>query len=433
MTTTVYHLKGGRIIDPANGRDETGELWLAGGKVRTDKPAGKSAGKVETIDARGKIVAPGLIDMHVHLREPGREDEETIASGTRAAAAGGFTSIGVMPNTTPTIDTQSGVKFILSRAQTDAVVNLYPYAAITRERKGADLTEFGDLLQAGAIGFTDECHSVMNNLIMHRALDYARGFDTLILDHCEDADLADNGVIRAGELATRLGLKAWPPVAESIQVARDIDLAEFCGGRVHILHVSSQASLNFIRNAKKRGVKVSAEATPHHLTLTVDALAGYDTNFRVSPPLGAEEDRRALIEALLDGTIDAITSDHEPHTDIEKDAMFNDAPAGVIGMETAFAVLNTELAIPGHVPMALLIEKLTSAPARLLGLGKGTLTDGADADVVVLDPEAVWTVDPDRFQSRSHNCPWNGRTLTGRPMMTFVAGEPVWRDGEILK
>jgi dihydroorotase len=425
----VYHLKGGRIIDPANGRDETADLWLAGGKVHTQKPAARPD---ETIDLKGRIVVPGLIDIHVHLREPGREDEETIASGTRAAAAGGFTSICAMPDSDPTIDTQSGVKFILSRAQTDAVVNVFPYAAITRGRGGKELTEFGDLLHAGAIGFSDEGCSVMNNLIMHRALDYARGFDALILDHCEDMDLAERGVIRAGELATRLGLKGWAPVAESIQVVRDIDLAEYTGGRVHILHVSSPASLNFIRQAKKRGVKVTTEATPHHLTLTVDALADYDTNFRVSPPLGTESDRQALIEALLDGTIDILTSDHEPHTDIEKDSMFNDAPAGVIGLETAFAVLHADLVLTGRVPLPLLIEKMTINPARLLALGKGTLSDGADGDVVVIDPALEWTVDPAAFQSRSHNCPWNGRALTGRPALTFVAGKPVWRDGAIL-
>jgi dihydroorotase len=429
MTTPVYMLKGGRVVDPANGRDETADLWLAGGKVLARDPG---VTPDEVIDAGGKLVLPGLVDMHVHLREPGREDEETIASGTRAAAAGGFTSVCAMPNTAPVIDAQAGVKFILSRAQSDAVVNVFPYAALTRERKGAELTEFGDLLEAGAIGFTDEGRSIMNNLVMHRALAYARSFDALILDHCEDVNLAEHGVARFGELATRLGLPGWPSVAESIQVARDVDLAEFTGGRVHILHVSSRASVGFIRQAQSRGVKVSAEVTPHHLTLTVDALADYDTNYLVSPPLGTEDDRQALVEGLLDGTIDVITSDHEPHTNIEKDEMFNDAPAGVIGMETAFSAIYGGLVATGQVPLGRLVEAMTINPSRLLDLGKGTLSDGADADVTVVDPELQWTVDPSRFYSKSRNCPWNGQTLTGRPVMTFVGGRLACRDGRML-
>lgn len=425
----TYLLKGGRIVDPANRRDEVADLWLVRGKIALRDPG---VTPDEVIDVSGKVVAPGFVDMHVHLREPGREDEETIASGTRAAAAGGFTSVCAMPDTDPPIDSQAGVKFILSRAQTDAVVNVYPYATITRGRAGVDLTEFGDLLQAGAIGFTDEDHPVGNNLLMHRALDYAHGFDALILDHCEDESLAEGGVIRWGELATRLGLRGWPPVAESIKVARNVDLAEFCDSRVHILHISSRSSVEFIREARHRGVNVSAEVTPHHLTLTVDALASYDTNYRVSPPLGTEDDRRALIEGLLDGTIDVITSDHEPHTEIEKDQMFSDAPSGVIGMETAFAVLHHELVRPGHIPLGVLIEKMTVQPSRLLALGKGTLSEGADADVTVLDLDLAWRVDPERFLSRSRNCPWNGCELVGRPVMTFVDGRTIWRDGRIL-
>jgi dihydroorotase len=426
---TVYHLQGGRIIDPANQRDEIADLWLVEGKVAVRDPRLPDATRV---DCAGKIVVPGLIDMHTHLREPGREDEETIATGTRAAAVGGFTSVCAMPDTDPPIDTQTGVKFILSRAHSDAAVNVFPYACLTAGRDGKDLTEFGDLLQAGAIAFTDEGRSVMNNLLMHRALDYARTFDALILDHCEDTQLAEGGVIRSGELATRMGLKGWPAVAESIQVARDIDLAEYTGGRVHILHVSTRAAIHSIRQAQLRGIKVSAEATPHHLTLTVDAAARYDTNFRCSPPLGTEADRLALIKAVADGTIEIIATDHEPHTAIEKDEMFNEAPAGVIGLETAFAVLNTELVRPGLLPMPTLIERMTVNPARLLDLGKGMLTDGADGDVTVLDPDFEWTVDAARFQSKSANSPWLGRTLIGRASATFVQGRMIQRDGEML-
>jgi dihydroorotase len=423
-----FHLKGGRIVDPANDRDEVADLWIVDGKVAAHPPA-REVGEV--LDLSGKIVTPGLIDMHVHLREPGREDKETIASGTRAAAAGGFTSVCPMPNTTPIIDSQTGVKFILSRSHTDAVVNVFPIAAVTREQKGDELTEFGDLLQAGAVAFSDDGHPIMNNQVRRRALEYSRMFGALILDHCEDLNLADGGVIREGELATRLGLKGWPSIAESIQVARDADLAEFTGGRIHICHVSAKASVEFIRQARRRGVAISGEVTPHHLALTVEAVAPYNTHAKCNPPLGSEEDRQALIAGLLDGTIEVIASDHAPHTAIEKDYMYSDAPNGVIGLETAFTVLYTTLVRPGILDLRALIEKLTINPATLLELHKGTLTAGADADVAVFDPEAVWTVDPEQFKSRARNCPWNGQTLTGRCVGTFVGGRLVQRDGRM--
>ncbi|MCE5228694.1 dihydroorotase [bacterium] len=423
----IYHLKGGRVIDPASRRDEKADLWLVDGKVATKDP-GRKADKV--LNCKGKLVTPGLIDMHVHLREPGREDRETIATGTRAAAAGGVTSVCAVPNTDPIIDTQTGVKFILSRALSDAVVNVYPYAALTRGQRGEELAELGDLLQAGAVAFTDDGHPIMNNRVMRQGLDYARTFGALILDHCEDLNLAEGGVIREGELATRLGLPGWPAAAETIQVARDAALAESTGGRIHICHVSTRESVRMIREAKSRGVKISGEATPHHLALTVDACATYSTNAKMSPPLGTEEDRQALIAGLLDGTIDVIATDHAPHTTIEKDWMFIEAPNGIIGMETSFAVLNTALVKTGLVPIGLLIEKMTIAPARLLDLHKGTLTDGADADVAVFDPEMTWTVDPDKFQSKARNCPWAGQELTGRPVATFVGGRIAYELGK---
>ena len=428
---TTYHLQGGRIIDPANDRDEIGELWLVNGKISHSAPTGAEAADIQTLDLTGKVVAPGFIDMHVHLREPGREDKETIATGTRAAAAGGFTSICAMPNTTPPIDSQTGVKFTLSRAQSDAVVNVFPVGAVTRGQKGEELTEFGDLLQAGAVALSDDGHPIMNNQVMRRALEYSRTFGALILDHCEDLNLAEGGVMREGDLSTRLGLKGWPSVAESIQVARDVDLAEFTGGRIHICHVSTRASVDFIRRAKAQGVNVSGETTPHHLALTVDAVATYDTHAKCNPPLGTEEDRLALIEGLRDGTLDVIATDHAPHTVIEKDFMFTEAPNGVIGMETAFGVLNTTLARPGLLTLPELIEKLTINPALLLELHKGTLTEGVDADVVILDPEARWVVDPEAFQSKGRNCPWNGQELMGRPTGTFVGGRLVYFEGQM--
>ncbi|OPZ09833.1 MAG: Dihydroorotase [candidate division BRC1 bacterium ADurb.BinA292] len=427
---TTYLLQGGRILDPANQRDETADLWLVEGRIATRPTA--SLQPDEVLDCRGLIVAPGLIDMHVHLREPGREDKETIASGTRAAAAGGFTSVCAIPNTTPVIDSQTGIKFITSRSQTDAVVNVFPYAAVTKGQKGEELTEFGDLLQAGAVGFTDDGRPIMNNQVMRRALEYSVTFDTLILDHCEDLNLAEGGVMREGELATRLGLRGWPSVAESIQVARDAELSEFTGGRIHVMHVSTRASVEIIRQARARGVRISCEVTPHHLALTVEACRTYSTNAKCNPPIGPESDRLALIEGLLDGTIEVIATDHAPHTEMEKDLMFTDAPNGIIGMETAFGVLNTVLVRPGLMTLPDLISRMTANPARLLRIDKGTLSDGADADVALLDPEQVWTVDPERLHSKARNCPWNGQQLVGRPVATFVGGELIYRDGRIL-
>lgn len=425
---TVYHLQGGRIIDPANQRDEIGDLWLVDGKVSLTPPPAKAD---RVFDLSGAVVAPGLIDMHVHLREPGYEHKETIASGTRAAAAGGFTSVCAMPNTNPVIDSQTGVKFVLSRAHTDAVVNVLPIAAVTRGQKGEELTEMGDLLQAGAVAFSDDGRSIMNNQVMRRALEYSRTFGTLILDHCEDQRLAEGGVMRESDLSLRLGLPGWPSVAESIQVARDVDLADFTKGRIHICHVSTAASLEFVRRAKARGLAVSAEVTPHHLALNVSSLETYSTNAKCNPPLSTEQDRQLLIEALRDGAIDVIATDHAPHSEIEKDLMFTDAPNGVIGMETAFAALNTALVRPGLMSLPAIIEKMTVNPARLLDLDKGTLGEGAVADVAVFDPEARWTVDPAAFQSKARNCPWNGQELTGRPIATFVAGRLVYWRGEI--
>lgn len=425
---SIYHLKQGRIIDPASGRDEIADCWIVDDRITHHPPKGTPD---QTFDLTGKLVTPGLIDMHVHLREPGGETKETIATGTRAAAAGGFTSIVAMPNTTPPIDSQTGVKFILSRSQTHAVVNVFPAACVTREQKGLELTEFGDLLNSGAIAFSDDGRPVMNNQVMRRALEYARTFDALIMDHCEDLNLAEGGVMHEGMRSLRMGLPGWSTVAESVQIARDIDLAAFTGGRIHICHVSTSAGVDLIRHALKRNVRVTAEATPHHLALTEDAIADYDTHAKCCPPLAAEEDRQALIQGVCDDTITVIATDHAPHTTIEKDFMFTDAPNGLIGMETAFGVLYTTLVSPGLLSLPRLIEKMTINPAKLLRIDRGTLSENAIADISIFE-QTMWTVEPGRFQSKGRNCPWNHCELTGRPYATFVSGQLIHYDGKCM-
>jgi dihydroorotase len=424
-------IRNGRILDPANGRDETGDILIDGGKI-VDIGRDLGAEADETIDASGKLVVPGFVDMHVHLREPGREDKETIGSGTRAAAAGGFTSVCAMANTNPPCDSAQGLQFLAARSQATAVVNVFPVAAVTQGLKGESITEFGDLVYYGAVAFSDDGQPVMNAEIMRRALEYTSMFDKPILDHCEDLNLAAGGQMRAGSMSMRLGLKGIPGAANSSQVARDVDLADDTGGRVHICHVSVPRSLEYIAWAKQKSVGVTCEVTPHHLTLTVDALENYDPHFKMSPPLGTEEDRRALIEGLRSGVIDCIATDHAPHTDMEKDQVFADAPNGVIGLETAFPVLYTDLVLKGDIDLGLLVEKMTVAPSRILRLNKGTLSKGADADIAVIDLEKEFLVDPAKFQSRSHNCPWNGRKLRGQTVATVVAGRVVYRDGAIV-
>lgn len=426
---TTLHIQGGRIIDPANGRDEIADLWAVDGRIVHRAPAGRADA---VIDARGRVVVPGLIDMHVHLREPGREDKETIATGTRAAAAGGYTSVVPMPNTTPVIDSTTGIKFILERSKSEAVVNVFPAAAVTRGQQGKELTEFGDLVKAGAVALTDDGMPIMNNEIMRRALEYSSMFGVPVLDHCEDLDLAAEGVMHEGKVSLRLGLRGWPSVAESIQVARDVELAAFTGGQIHICHCSTAASVEAIRLGKRRGVKVTGEASPHHIALTDERVSGYNTNAKCKPPLASESDRLAVIEGLVDDTLEVIATDHAPHTVIEKDLVFNEAPFGLMGMETAFGVLNMTLVRTGILSLNRVIEKMTAGPARVLHLSKGTLSEGADADITILDPERAWTVDVEQLFSRSRNCPWHGEQLIGRATETIVGGRLVYQEGKIV-
>lgn len=422
-----FIIRNARVIDPANGRDEIASIAISDGVI---EQVGQSlpAGKADVFDATGLVACPGFIDLHTHLREPGREDKETIESGTRAAAAGGFTTVCAIPNTCPVIDSQTGLKFILSRAESDALVNVLPYAAVTKGQQGEEIVEFGDLVHYGARGFTDDGHSVMNAEIMRRALEYSAMFNVPILDHCEDTFLAGEGVVHEGYYATKLGLKGIPPLAESVQVARDVELAAFTGGRIHIMHVSKRQSLAHIRRGKAEGVRITCEVTPHHLTLTDASLESYDTNLKVNPPLGDAADRQALIEALLDDTIDCIATDHAPHTDIEKDLPFVDAPYGMVGLETAFPALFTKLVKPGLVTLPKIIEKLTCGPARVLDLlPRGTLSPGAPADVVLLNLDEEQEITPDFFFSKSFNSPWLGTKLSGAVVMTIVGGKVVYR------
>lgn len=422
-----------RIIDPASGTDAVGSIFAEEGQIRTVGSAADLPAAETVIDAAGLVAAPGFIDLHVHLREPGREDKETIATGSRAAAAGGFTTIGAIPNTSPVIDSQTGLKFIISRAETDSVVNVLPYAAVTRGQQGEEIVEFGDLVYYGARAFTDDGHPIMNAEIMRRALEYSRMFNVPILDHCEDLHLARCGVMHEGDVSMRLGLSGIPGVAESVNVGRDVELAGFTGGHLHVMHVSKESSLVHIRSGKQRGFRVTCEVTPHHLALTDEALAGFNTNAKVNPPIGSESDRQALLAALADGTIDCIATDHAPHTAIEKDQPIQDAPNGAIGLETAFAVVNTYAAGAGHLTLPQLIEKMTSAPAGVLNLlPRGTLAPGAPADIVLLDPAATVTIEPDFFFSRSRNSPFLGHTLQGAVVATIVGGRVVYRERQFL-
>ncbi len=425
-------IKNGRILDPASGRDEISSILIEDGRV-TRIGSIRDAKGAAVVDATGLLVCPGFIDLHTHLREPGREDKETIATGTRAAAAGGFTTVCPIPNTNPVIDSQTGLKFVLARAETDAVVNVLPYAAVTKGQKGEEIVEFGDLVYYGARAFTDDGRPIMNSEIMRRALEYSAMFDVPILDHCEDAHLADGGCMHEGFYSTKLGLKGIPAVAESLQVARDVELAAFTGGHIHIMHISKEQSLEHVRQGKKRGVRVTCEVTPHHLTLSDDALLQFSTCAKVNPCLGSGSDREALIGALLDGTIDCIATDHAPHTDIEKDQPITDAPFGMIGLETAFAVLYTKLVLPGRVPLALLVEKMTAGAAQVLNLEpRGSLAPGAPADVTLINLDKQWTVDPEGFLSKSRNSPYIGERLTGFVETTIVGGKIVFRDGRIV-
>jgi dihydroorotase len=420
-------IRGGRVIDPSRNGDGIADLLIDDGKIGA---VGRNIGSPDAaieIDATGKVVAPGFIDLHTHLREPGQEDLETVATGAMSAAAGGFTAVCAMPNTDPVADNQGVVGFIVRQALRAGKARVYPIGAISVAQKGQQLAEFGELVGAGAVAVSDDGRPVMSSHLMRTALEYAKVFGIPVADHCEDMSLAQGGAMHEGLVATRLGLKGIPAAAEEIMVARDIILAELTGGHVHLCHMSTRGSVELIRRAKDKGLRVTAEACPHHFTLTHEACEGYDTNAKMNPPLRESEDREAIRQALREGVIDVIATDHAPHHYDAKEREFDDAPNGIIGLETALGLGVTELVAQGILSLPDLVLRMSTLPARLFGLPGGTLATGAPADVVVFDPEASWEVRPEQFHSKSRNTPFRGRSLRGRAEATIVGGEVVYR------
>lgn len=420
-------LRGGRVIDPRRGFDAEADVLLKEGVVGRVGPgiaAGVGDG-VRVVDVRGKWVVPGLVDLHTHLREPGQEYKEDIATGTRAAAAGGFTAVCAMPNTTPPNDTRAVTELIVRRAREAGAVRVYPVGAITKGLSGESLAEMGELKEAGCVAVSDDGKPVMNAELMRRAMEYARTFGLTVVQHCEDLTLSAGGAMNEGPVATRAGIRAQPASAESAMVARDLELCALTGARYHVAHVSSADSVRLIREAKRRGLPVSCEVTPHHLTLTDEACAHYDTHAKCNPPLRAAADVEALRAALGDGTIDAVATDHAPHSPVEKEVEFEQAAFGIIGLETAVPLV-LELVRAGTLTPAAFVERLSAGPAALFGLPGGTLAAGAPADVAVIDPAAAWTCEPAALRSRSRNTPFAGRALAGKAVLTIVGGAIVY-------
>ncbi|MGH9338995.1 MAG: dihydroorotase [Acidobacteriota bacterium] len=417
---------GGRIVDPSQRLEKKADLLIEKGKIAgLGKVQAKKSWTV--LDARNLLVFPGFIDMHVHLREPGREDKETILTGSWAAAGGGFTSVMCMPNTTPVNDSEAITQFILERAREAGLVNVFPAGAITKGSRGEELAEIGEMVKAGIVAITDDGHPVENNQIMRRALEYARIFDIPVVDHCEDHSLAAGGCMNEGSASTRLGLPGMSRTAEELHVARDIMLSRLTGGRVHIAHISSRESLERVREGKAEGVAVTCEVTPHHFILSDENVEGYNTNCKMNPPLRTPEDVEAMLEGLADGTIDCIATDHAPHTALEKETTFEEAANGIIGMETAIPLAWDYLVRRDRIPVSRLAELFSVNPSRILGLKRGSLRESSIADVTVIDPNRALTVDVSKFKSKSRNCPFHGWTLQGAPVMTIVRGKVVFQ------
>jgi dihydroorotase len=418
-------IKHGRVIDPANGVDAVQDVLIADGKIeRVGKNLVAPAG-AEVVDAAGKVVCPGFIDIHVHLREPGYEYKETVATGTRAAAAGGFTAVACMANTNPVNDNGAVTDYILAKARVEGVVRVHPIGAVTKNLRGEELAELAELAEAGCVAFSDDGRCVMNAALYRRALEYTLPFGLPVISHAEDTHLSLGFTMNEGVVSTEIGLPGSPAAAEDVMVARDILLAELTGAHVHIAHLSTAGAVRLVRDGKARGVRVTAEVTPHHMILTEEAVRSYDANTKMAPPLRTKRDTEALVEALADGTIDCIATDHAPHALAEKEGEFDRAAFGIVGLETAVAVLMDRLVGPGLLPLGTLVSRLSRDPARLLNLPGGSLAAGAPADITILDPERKATVDPVKFRSKSRNTPFGGWTLTGGPWLTIVGGKVV--------
>ena len=452
-------ITNGRIIDPASGTDSPGDLLILDGKIAAvgGEAQKKASAEIEILDAKGAVVCPGLIDSHVHLREPDQSAKETIGRGPLAAGRGGFTSVLCMPNTSPAIDNAATVVLVREKAERSAVVNVFISGAITKGIAGEELAPIGSLKNAGVVAITDDGHCVQNNELMRRAMEYARMFELPVLDHCQDYSLVSDGVVHEGYYSTELGLRGWPAIGEEVIVARNILLAELTGTHIHCQHLSSANSVRLIREAKDRGIPISGEACPHHFTLTDSAIAGsdnfweadgemlarafpkghplpswplFDTNFKMNPPLRTHLDRDALIEGLLDGTIEIIGSDHAPHSDYLKEVEFDYAPFGITGLETELSLCLMQLYHTGKMALPKLLEKLTVNPAKLLKIDKGTLDIGADADVTIFDPDRAWIYRREDTASKSTNSPFHGWPMRGKAVATIVAGKIVWKDSK---
>jgi dihydroorotase len=420
-------IKGGRVIDPSQGIDDILDLLVQDGKI---KELGKNLAapqECEVIAAAGLLVTPGLVDMHVHLRDPGPEYKEDIITGTRAAAAGGITSVACMPNTKPVADNKTVISYIIDKARREGLVNVFPVGAITQGSKGESLAEMGELKEAGCVAVSDDGHPVANAELMRRALEYARGMGIMVISHAEEKQLVGEGAMNEGYTSTELGLKGIPRVAEDIATARDIMLAEYTGSPIHIAHVSTAGSVRIIREAKARGVQVTCETAPHYFSLTDDAVRGYNTNAKMNPPLREESDVAAIKEGLRDGTIDAIATDHAPHHIDEKDVEFNVALNGIIGLETSLP-LSLALVSEGVLTLPVMVEKMAANPSNILGIDRGTLKPGAVADVTVIDPAAEWVVEAERLASKSKNSPFLGMKMKGAAAFTIVAGKIVYKN-----
>ncbi|CBK42249.1 Dihydroorotase [Nitrospira defluvii] len=417
-------IQGGHVIDPGrvNG---VADVLIENGTISAVGPALKAPAGATVIQAKGQLVLPGFVDLHVHFREPGFEYKETIQSGTAAAVAGGFTTVCAMPNTNPVNDNQAVTEFMLERAKAAGNAHLYPIGAITKKSEGKELAEIGDLRRAGCVAISDDGKPVMNSLVMRRAMEYARAFDVPVVDHCEDLHLSEGGCMNEGLVSTELGLPGIPSAAEDVMVARNVSLAELTGARLHLAHISTAGSVRMVREAKARGLKVTAEACPHHFTLTEELTRGYNTHAKMNPPLRTMQDVQAIKEGLRDGTIDVIATDHAPHATQEKQQEFTEAPFGIVGLETALS-LTLALVDEGVLTLESAIDKLATAPAKAFSLNAGTLAVGAPADVAIVDPNREWQVDPSRFRSKSRNTPFAGWKVRGRVTTTIVSGRVVF-------